>query len=79
MGLMGLPLQRIISRSAPRSAATIATAIIFGVLHVALVVGGYLLDDVTIAVVAGDVDGGVRQFVLDVGRGGEDDSSASDE
>ena len=39
---------------------------IVGVLHVSVVIAGHLLDDVSVAVIAGDGDGGASQFVLDV-------------
>ena len=70
---MGL-LQRII----PVITSASATATL-GVLHIALVIAGHLLDDVSVAVVAGDVDSRVGQLILDVRRGSEDYSSAGDE
>ena len=60
---MGL-LQRII----PVITTASATATL-GVLHIALVIAGHLLDDVSVAVVAGDVDSRVGQLILDVRRG----------
>ena len=53
--------------------------IIFGILHVALVVSVHALHNLAVAVVAGDADGGFGQGALDVGRGREDDTARGDE
>ena len=53
--------------------------IIFGILHIALVVGIHTLHNLAVAVVAGDADGGFGQRTLDVRRGGEDDAAGGDE
>ena len=47
--------------------------------YVAVVAGGDGLHDVAVAVVAGDVDGGVLQLLLDVGVRGEDHATGGDE
>ena len=40
---------------------------VFGILDVARVGRGYSLNDLTIAIVTGNVDGGVKQLVLNLG------------
>ena len=51
---------------------------VFRVLNDTLVCTGYALHFLTCTVVAGDLDGGVCQLVLQVGRGSEDDAATAD-
>lgn len=47
-------------------ASSRVVALVVGILHVAAVGRGHLLDFLAVAVVASDVDGGACQLVLDV-------------
>jgi len=60
-----------------RTAAT--TWVIVWVFHIALIVGGNVLHNLSVAVVAGNLDGGFLQFALDVNAWGEDNTAVGNQ
>ena len=60
------------------SVDVVVIVVVLVVLHDTLVGTGYALHLLTVAVVAGNLDGSVSQFILQVSRGGEDDAAAAD-